>query len=96
MRHSQATALRNYKKVFNVAKEPEVELKNCNQIVAQKELQIRDLQNKLTTYEETKPDQLHFRKMRRDVIFQLNKFKRTPRQSTIDKYDIKIVDGKYT
>jgi hypothetical protein len=95
MRHSQATALRNYKKVFDVAQEPEEELKNCNQIMAQKELQIRDLQNKLTAYEEAKPDQLHFRKMRRDVIFQLNKFKRTPRQATVDRYDIKIVEGKY-
>ncbi len=95
MRHSQATALRNYKKVFDTTQEPEVELQNCNQIVAQKELQIRELKNKLVAYEDTKPDQLHFRKMRRDVIFQLNKFKRTPRQATLDRYEIKNIDGKF-
>lgn len=95
MRHSQSTALKNYKKVFNNIKEPEEQLLNCNQLMAQKEIQIRELQNKLSSYEENKPDQLHFNKMKRDVLFQLNKYKRTPRQSTLDKYNIKIVDGKY-
>ena len=95
MRHSQTTALKNYRKVFDNTQEPEEELVSCNKLLVEKELELKELQNKLASYQDTKPDQLQYRKMRRDVIFQLNKFKRTPRQLTLDRYDIKIVDGKY-
>lgn len=95
MRHSQTTALKNYRKVFDNTQEPEEELVSCNKLLVEKELELKELQNKLASYQDTKPDQLQYRKMRRDVIFQLNKFKRTPRQLTLDRYDIKIVDGKF-
>lgn len=92
MRHSQSTALRNYKKVFDST---QTEANDCSNIAAQKDIIIRELQTKLSVFEEQKPNQLQYNKKRRDVLFQLNKFNRKPRQATIDKYNLKSTNGKY-
>ena len=92
MRHSQSTALRNYKKVFDST---QTEANDCSNIAAQKDIIIRELQTKLSVFEEQKPNQLQYNKKRRDVLFQLNKFNRKPRQATIDKYNLKNTNGKY-
>lgn len=93
MRHSQATASKNYLKILDSPEneeeqnQPEKEFK-CVQ-------QIEELKNKLSAYEKTPEDQKAYNKKRYDTLYICNKKGTTPKESTILKYNIKIKDGVY-
>jgi predicted fused transcriptional regulator/phosphomethylpyrimidine kinase len=90
MRHSQQTASQNYRKILNTEQR---ENKNCDEV--NKKLVIleqanRELNNKLKAYQENKEDIRKYKKRRRDIIYQLNKNGREPRQDTLTRYNIKL------
>ena len=92
MRHSVDTASRNYLKVFELENEPtqnpEYNLANVKLelLVKQLQEQIQAYTNKSIVTDETK----HFKKKRRDILYNLNSKGREPRQDTLDKYQIKL------
>jgi hypothetical protein len=88
MRHSQKTAQLNYNKVFT-AEHKEDDCRQTKKNLIEKEIQIKELLSKLNAYGENKLDQQNFKKRRRDVIYNLNSKGRTPRDDTLEKYDIK-------
>jgi hypothetical protein len=94
MRHSQKTAQLNYNKVFT-AEQKEDDCRETKKSLIEKEIQIKELLNKLNAYGENKLDQQNFKKRRRDVIYNINSKGRTPRDDTLKKYDIKYSNGKY-
>jgi hypothetical protein len=87
MRHSQKTAQLNYNKVFTT-EFIEEDLKKTKQKLVERDIQIRELQNRLDAFEKNKPDKQVFNKRRRDIIYQLNTKNRNAKQSTIEKYNI--------
>ena len=92
MRHSVDTAGRNYLKVFELDAEPTKDPK-YNEANVKLELKIKELEEQLSAYKETNistDEQKHFKKKKRDVLYNLNKKGREPRQETLDKYDIKL------
>ena len=94
MRHSQKTAQLNYNKVFTAEQKEDDSRETKKQLIS-KEMQIKELLNKLNAYGENKLDQQNFKKRRRNVIYNLNTKGRTPRDDTLKKYDIKYSNGKY-
>ena len=86
MRHSVLTSQRNYRKIIEeVDKKPVEELKLENEI----------LNNKLTNCEsENKLTDAKYNKRRRDIIFKVNNKGVTPKESTLDKYNIIYDDIK--
>ena len=89
MRHSHNTTARNYNIVFDVENEPTLN-PEYNSVNTRLQLKIKELENKLSSYEETKDDEKHFKKKRRDILYNLNTKKRTGREDTLKKYDIKF------
>ena len=88
MRHSTNTAAKNYNKVFDVENEPTLN-PEYNQVNVELELKIKELENKLSSYQDTKESEKHFKKKRRDILYNLNTKGRTGREETLKKYDIK-------
>ena len=89
MRHSHYTASKNYLKVLPKPafeeKDLEIEhLRKENDLLQQK---ILDLEEKVRSYE---PDDILFRKRRRDVLYTLNKKQGNPKEYTLQKYNIKL------
>ena len=87
MRHSVMTAQKNYRKIIeeNPTEKPVEELKLENEI----------LNNKLTNCEsENKLTDAKYNKRRRDIIFKVNNKGVTPKESTLDKYNIIYDDIK--
>ena len=93
MRHSTNTAAKNYNKVFDVKNEPTLN-PDYNLVNVNLELKIKELEQKLSTFQESKEDEKHYKKKRRDIIYNLNSKGRTPREDTLTKYDIKYDDNK--
>jgi len=88
MRHSTNTAAKNYNKVFDVENEQTLN-PEYNQVNVELELKIKELENKLSSYQDTKESEKHFKKKRRDILYNLNTKGRTGREETLKKYDIK-------
>ena len=89
MRHSTNTAAKNYNKVFDFENETTLN-PEYNSVNTGLQLKIKELENKLSSYEETKDDEKHFKKKRRDILYNLNTKKRTGREDKLKKYDIKF------
>lgn len=95
MRHSQKTAQLNYNKVF-ATEHIEESCKEAKKELVVKNQELKALQIQLTAYQETKPNDLLFKKRRRDALYQINTKKREPRDITLKKYGIsKITSGVY-
>ena len=95
MRHSQATASKNYLKIFdeeneNELKEPTQE--NYLETISQLNNNIRELQNKLKVSEK-EDNETVYKKRRADIIYKINKKGVIPKSSTLDKYKI-LIDEK--
>lgn len=88
MRHSQQTATQNYRKILNSEQKESINCDAVNKQLVILEQANRELTNKLRAYQDTKDDINKFKKRRRDVIFQLNKNNREPRQDTLKRYNI--------
>ena len=93
MRHSFNTQAKNYNKVFEIENEPtnnpEYNLVNVNL-----EMKIKELEQKLKVFQETKDDDKQYKKKRRDIIYNLNTKGRTPRDDTLTKYNITYDEDK--
>ena len=87
MRHSTNTAAKYYNKVFEVENEP-TNNPDYNATNLNLEMQIRELENKLKAFQDTKEDDKHYKKKRRDIIYNLNTKGRKPRKDTLTKYNI--------
>jgi hypothetical protein len=94
MRHSQATASKNYLKIIDKT-ETEEEQQGKPEINFKCVQEIEELKNKLSVYEKNKDDIKAFNKKRYDTIYISNKKGTAPKESTILKYNIKIKDGIY-
>lgn len=96
MRHSYATASKNYRKIVDVMKSVNTD----EQVTAlQKEndklkAEILELKQKLTKYE---PDDKLYAKRRSSVLYNLNSGKAQPKQETLNEYKITydVVNKKY-
>ena len=88
MRHSQATASKNYLKVSNIEKiTPDEKIKEqAKEIIILNKL-INELNVKLKAYEETPEHVKEYTKKRNDIIYLLNKG-RASKPETITKYKI--------
>ena len=96
MRHSQATASKNYLKIIDKTEtEEEQEQQGKPEINFKCVQQIEELKNKLSVYEKNKDDIKAYNKKRYDTIYISNKKGTAPKESTILKYNIKIKDGIY-
>ena len=60
------------------------------------QLNVREIENRLSSYKDTKDDEEHYKKKRRDIIYNLNTKGRTAREDTLKKYDIKFDDKNKT
>jgi len=97
MRHSVNTASRNYNKVIEseeITKQNTAE--NLNELIVKLESQKNELENKLSVYippvkdEEDLKALKHYKKKRADVLYNINKKNRVPREDTLKIYDIKF------
>jgi hypothetical protein len=80
MRHSVLTAQKNYRKVIE-----EVDIKPIDEIKLENEI----LNNKLTNCEnENKLTDAKYNKRRRDIIYKINIKNVTPKEETLNKYNI--------
>ena len=95
MRHSQATASKNYLKIFDSSENEEEQNQNQPEKDFKCVQQIEELKNKLTAYEKAPEDQKAYNKKRYDTLYICNKKGTAPKESTILKYNIKIKDGIY-
>lgn len=87
MRHSVMTSLRNYRKV--------IEDKPIEKPVDELKLENEVLNNKLTNCKnEHKLTDAKYNKLRRDIIYKVNNKGVTPKESTLDKYNIIYDDIK--
>jgi hypothetical protein len=91
MRHSQATASKNYLKIFdedeNELKEPTNE--SYLETISQLNNNIRQLQNKIKVSE--KEDNPNVNKKRRsDILYKINNKGVIPKNSTLEKYNIQF------
>lgn len=85
MRHSVMTSLRNYRKIIETVEKPLDELKLENEV----------LNNKLTNCEsENKLTDAKYNKRRRDIIYKINNKGVTPKEETLNKYNITYDDIK--
>lgn len=85
MRHSVLTAQKNYRKVIETVEKPLDELKLENEV----------LNNKLTNCEsENKLTDAKYNKRRRDIIYKINNKGVTPKEETLNKYNIIYDDIK--
>ena len=89
MRHSVMTAQRNYLKVDSLENKEQKEINIVNLQI--ENIKLKDQINNLKELKET--DDTLLNKRKRDIIYNLNIKKRTPRQSTLNKYNI-IYDDK--
>ena len=89
MRHSVMTAQRNYLKVDSLENKEQKENNIVNLQI--ENIKLKDQINNLKELKET--DDTLLNKRKRDIIYNLNIKKRTPRQSTLNKYNI-IYDDK--
>jgi len=87
MRHSQRTAQLNYNKVFGT-NHLEESCRDTKQELVERNMQLQELQKQLLAYQVTRPNELLFKKRRRDAIYQMNTKKRTPREKTLVMYKI--------
>lgn len=87
MRHSQKTAQLNYNKVF-ATEHLEDTCRDAKKELVEKNLQLKELQNQLMAYQENKPMETTYKKRRRDIMYQVNTKKRSPRDTTLKKYGI--------
>ena len=97
MRHSVNTASRNYNKVIEseeITKQNTAE--NLNELIVKLESQKNELENKLSVYippvkdEEDLKALKHYKKKRADILYNINKKNRVPREDTLKIYDIKF------
>jgi hypothetical protein len=87
MRHSVMTSLRNYRKI--------IEEKPIEKPVDELKLENEVLNNKLINCEsENKLTDAKYNKRRRDIIYKINNKNVTPKESTLDKYNIIYDDIK--
>ena len=87
MRHSVMTSLRNYRKI--------IEEKPIEKPVDELKLENEILNNKLINCEsENKLTDAKYNKRRRDIIYKINNKNVTPKESTLDKYNIIYDDIK--
>ena len=96
MRHSQMTASCNYNKVFDNEDE-EQDKEEYTKVNVGLELKIKELEEKLSAYtnnDEMTDEKKHYKKKRSDIIYNLNKKGRTPRDDTLLKYNITYDDKK--
>ena len=93
MRHSHNTAARNYNKVFDVENEPTLN-PDYNSVNTGLQLKIRELEMKLSSYEDTKDDEKHFKKKRRDIIYNLNTKGRTAREDKLKNMILNLMKKK--
>ena len=87
MRHSQKTAQLNYNKVF-ATEHIEDSCREAKKELIVKNQELKALQIQLTAYQQNKPNDLMFKKRRRDALYQMNTKKREPRDITLKKYSI--------
>jgi hypothetical protein len=88
MRHSQKTAQLNYNKVFTT-EHKEDDCRETKKTLIERDRQLKELLIQLDAYKNNKPDNQNFKKRRRDIAYHLNTKGRTPRDSTLKKYDMK-------
>ena len=89
MRHSQATASKNYLKVSNEpVLPPDEQINNLNNEIIKLKIEIQNLNIKLVAYEGNNEIDKKFRKKRNDILFLLNNKNHTAKDVTIKKYDI--------
>ena len=91
MRHSQRTASQNYRKILTEDQTQRTE--DCTEAKKNsilKDMKIKELENIISGYLTSQPDKQLYSKRRRDAIYQLNTKKRTPREDTLKKYEIKF------
>ena len=97
MRHSIATAEKNYFKILTHNK-PKIndneEIKELKKEIELLKIQNNELKQQLDKYKETETE---YKKKRRDIIYNANKKNIKPKEETINKYNIKYDDeiGKY-
>jgi hypothetical protein len=87
MRHSQKTAQLNYNKVFTTENK-EDDCRETKKTLIERDRQLKELLIQLDAYKQNKPDEQNFKKRRRDIIYNLNVKKRSPRDDTLKKYNI--------
>ena len=87
MRHSQKTAQLNYQKVFTT-EQKEDDCRETKKTLIELQQELRKLNIQLDAYKQNKPDEQGFKKRRRDIIYNLNIKKRSPRDDTLKKYNI--------
>jgi len=95
MRHSVQTAMKNYNKIVDeqIIKNNET-IEGCDDVkqeVIKQQDEIADLKLKLEAYTNEsadKEDLKHYKKKRTDIIYNLNKKGREPREDTLKKYNI--------
>ena len=87
MRHSQKTAQLNYNKVFTT-EHKEDDCRETKKSLIERDRQLKELLIQLDAYKQNKPDNQLFMKRRRDIIYNLNVKKRSPRDDTLKKYNI--------
>ena len=56
--------------------------------------EIRELENKLKAFQDTKGDDKRYKKKRRDIMYNLNTKGRKPREDTLTKYNITYDEDK--
>lgn len=87
MRHSQRTAQLNYNKVF-ASDHLEESCRDARKELVERNKQLQELQNRLLAYQDVRPNELLFKKRRRDALYQMNTKKRLPRDKTLAMYKI--------
>ena len=98
MRHSQRTASQNYIKILTEEQtaqtEDFTEIKKDNIL---KDMKINELENRISGFLTSQPDRQLYSKRRRDILYNLNTMKKTPREETLKKYNIKFdtATGQY-
>jgi hypothetical protein len=87
MRHSQKTAQLNYQKVFTT-EQREDDCRETKKSLIELQQELKKLNIQLDAYKQNKPDEQNYKKRRRDIIYNLNIKKRSPRDDTLKKYNI--------
>lgn len=92
MRHSQATASKNYLKIFEDDEEQprgtvQEKPNNNNTVIFKLTEQIKELENKIKTCSKDEDETL-LKKRRADIIYRINKKGVIPKASTLEKYNI--------
>ena len=77
----------SYNKVFTT-EQREDDCRETRKKLIENEIIIKELTNKLNAYQMNKPDEAAFKKRRRDILYNLNSKKRSPRDDTLKKYNI--------